>query len=51
VKDKIHQLNEAIRAKAAELGLVFTNGPAPECASFEISGENKVTFGFTVAQK
>jgi hypothetical protein len=33
MKDKVDQLNKAIREKAAELGLVFVNGPSP--ASFD----------------
>ena len=58
MKHKIAQLNAAIQAEAAKLGLVFVNGPdtapgtfdAQQPARSQTNGQERETYLFSVAE-
>lgn len=60
METKITQLNETIRAKVAELGLKFVDGPGPEAvdpvthgdfgAAGPTNGQSRAVYGFAVAE-
>jgi hypothetical protein len=59
MRHKIEELNMAVRAKAAELGLIFVNGPDARAVHFptfpspslaETNGKERFVYLFAVAE-
>jgi hypothetical protein len=61
MKDKVEELNRAIRTKAADLGLIFVNGPDPASVDADGAGglhpsydttnyQRRAVYGFGVAE-